>query len=166
MSQNKDYRRKEGVSLVTNAVQEIWGKKCDSQLRFGICKKFHFVQWCLVGQFTLCKLASPLLPSDPSFPSYARSSWTAQSKEDGEARLQISLCLCLRFFLSNNSSGGNLSCLWFVSLPPQMMSKCYRAARISVLLNCCLIKQWEQRRLRSGLYANWKSFICLQDYLA
>lgn len=41
---------------------------------------------------------------------------------------QYSLCLYLRFFLNNNSRV-NLPWPQFMPLPPQMMSRCYRAAK-------------------------------------
>lgn len=122
---------------------EYFGEKnVMANSRFGICKRFHFIQWFIVGQFTCWYLVSPSLPSYSSFLLYTESSWVARSKEECE-----SPCVCAwGSSWNDNSSRGELPWLQFVSLPPQMMSKCYRAARIFISLGCCWMKQWEQRQ--------------------
>lgn len=102
MAQNKDYRHKGGVSLVTNIAQNIQGKSCDGQPGFGICRIFHFFQWYTVEKLTY--FALHLLHCCLTLHFFCTQDHHRWHKATRKVNLccQYSLCLCLRFFRSSS----------------------------------------------------------------
>jgi len=91
VAQNKDYRYKEGLSLVINIVQEIWEKNVMTNLDLESAQNSILSNdiYIYSGAVHLLYLLCPSSPSYPSFLLYVRSSWMARNKEEGEALLQI-----------------------------------------------------------------------------
>lgn len=153
--QNKNYGYKEGLSLVTDIVQEIRGKQCDGQLKISNLQKIPFCPMIYSRavhvfvphvSFVTILLFIPFVYRIIMGGMEERGLWISAVNTP---------CLCLRCFLKWQQQQRKIA----------VMSKCYRAAKILISLDCCLIKEWEQRQ---EWFVCWlkSNFIYLLDYLA
>jgi len=111
VAQNKDYRYKEGLSLVINIVQEIWEKNVMTNLDLESAQNSilsNDIHIYIVGQFIYCTSCVPHRHlTHHSFCMYDHHGWH-ETKRKVKLCCKYSLSPCPRFFLSKNSSRGNL----------------------------------------------------------
>lgn len=128
-------------------MQEIKGKECDGQLKIWNLQKIPF---CPVIYSVAVHVFVPRVSFITTllFIPFVYRIITGGMEQRGVWISAVNTpCVCAwGSSWNDNGSRGKVPWLQFVSLPPQMMNKCYRAARILISLDCCLMKQWGRRQ--------------------